>query len=266
VDVHCHINHALFKDTLNQVIARAKKVGLSAIILSGVNPENNREVLALSQKYPIIKASVGMYPTDLLGLGPDESGLPIHKGTINLDDEFIFIRKNLDKIISIGEIGMDFYAVDRDKTQIDQERYFRKIIQFAKEVKKPIIIHSRKAEKECLDILEFEIQHNEIPVVQHCFSGKKSLMTRAIELGHYFSIPPNILIASNFQTLVKKCPMNQILTETDSPWLSPYKDVPNEPAFVRETIKKIAEVKGLTVDDVEKAVWENYLRVFGDEL
>ena len=115
---------------------------------------------------------------------------------------------------------------------------------------------------ECIDVLEDEITKKEIPVVQHCFSGKKSQMSRAIELGHYFSIPPNILKASNFQTLVKKCPMDQLLTETDSPWLSPFSDIPNEPAFVKETITKIAEVKGLTLKEVEDQIWKNYQKVF----
>ena len=146
------------------------------------------------------------------------------------------------------------------------EENFRKIINFAKKVKKPIVIHSRKAEKECIDVLEDEIKHKEIDVVQHCFSGKKSQMTRAIELGHYFSIPPNIIIASNFQTLVKKCPLSQLLTETDSPWLSPYKDRPNEPAFVAKTIEKIAEVKGMNVKEVEEQIWQNYLKVFKDKI
>ncbi len=266
VDVHCHINHEMFKDKLDQVLERAKKAGVRAIILSGVNPENNREVLALSQKHPIIKASLGMYPTDLLGLGPDESGLPVHKGAINLDEEFAFIKEHLDKIISIGEIGMDFYAADKETTQQKQEEHFRTIIKFAKEVKKPIVIHSRKAEKECIDVLEDEIRKKEIPVVQHCFSGRKSQMSRAIELGHYFSIPPNIVKASNFQTLVKKCPVTQLLTETDAPWLSPFKDVPNEPAFVTETIQKIAEVKGMSQKDVEEQIWKNYVHVFGTDL
>jgi TatD DNase family protein len=266
VDVHCHINHELFKEILDAVIKRAQKAGVHAIILSGVNPENNKEVLRLSQKYPIIKASLGIYPIDALGLGPDEGGLPLHKGPINIDEEFAFFEKNIERIISIGEIGMDFYAANKEETFAKQEENFRKIINFAKKVKKPIVIHSRKAEKECIDVLEDEIKHKEIDVVQHCFSGKKSQMTRAIELGHYFSIPPNIIIASNFQTLVKKCPLSQLLTETDSPWLSPYKDRPNEPAFVAKTIEKIAEVKGMNVKEVEEQIWQNYLKVFKDKI
>ena len=87
-------------------------------------------------------------------------------------------------------------------------------------------------------------------------------MTKAISLGHYFSIPPNILRASNFQTLVHKAPIEQLLTETDAPWLSPFPDTKNEPAFVAETIQKIAEVKKMTVEEVADKIWQNYSRIF----
>ena len=91
-------------------------------------------------------------------------------------------------------------------------------------------------------------------------------MTKAIELGHYFSIPPNIVKASNFQTLVKKAPLTQLLTETDAPWLSPFKDKTNEPAFVTESIRKIAEVKKLSEKEVADKIWQNYLFIFSKKV
>ena len=94
VDVHCHINHELFKNKLDDVLKRAKNVGVKAILLSGVNPANNREVLELAKKHEIIKASLGIYPIDAIGLAEGETGLPGHKGKINLDEEFKFIEKN----------------------------------------------------------------------------------------------------------------------------------------------------------------------------
>jgi len=265
VDVHCHINHELLKDQLDNVLKRAEDVGIKAILLSGVNPPANREVLELAKKYPIIKASLGIYPIDALGLAKGETGLPQHKEKINLEEEFKFIKDNLEDVTAIGEIGMDFYWAEKD-TYKEQAKNFRKIIQFAIKVKKPIVIHSRKAEEECIEILTEEIKNKEIPVIQHCFSGRKSLMTKSIELGHYFSIPPNIVKASNFQTLVKKAPLTQLLTETDAPWLSPYKDKPNEPAFVTESIKKIAEVKKLTEQEVADQIWKNYQLIFSKNI
>ncbi len=263
VDVHCHLNHIQFKDDLDEVIARAQKAGLKSILVSGVNPPANREVLVLAKKYPIIKASLGIYPIDALGLAPDAVGLPHHQGKINLDEEFKFIEEHKDQIVAVGEVGMDFHWADKETTFAEQAENFRKIIRFCIKIKKPIVIHSRKAEEECLDILEQEIKTKEIPVIQHCFSGRKSLMTRAAALGHYFSIPPNILRAGNFQTLVQKTDIKQLLTETDAPWLSPYERKKNEPAYVLESIKKIAEIKSISVEEAAKAIWENYQRIFG---
>lgn len=264
VDVHCHLNHKFFKEDLVEVLERAKNAGVKAVVVSGVNPPANKEVLQLAEKYPIIKASLGIYPIDALGLSEGDTGLPGQTEKIDLEEEFEFIKENKDKIVSIGEVGMDFYWADKEKTYKQQAENFRRIIGFAISVKKPIVIHSRKAEEECLHILEEEIKNKEIPVVQHCFSGRKSLMSKAIELEHYFSIPPNILKASNFQTLVKKAPLTQLLTETDAPWLSPFKDKKNEPSFVVETIRKIAEIKEISEKEVGEQIWKNYVKVFGD--
>ncbi|MBS3116645.1 TatD family hydrolase [Candidatus Woesearchaeota archaeon] len=262
IDIHCHINHEYFRNEVEEVLKRAEKAGLKAIFLSGVNPENNREVLQWSKKYSLLKASLGIYPIDALGMEPDETGLPVHKGAIDLEEEFKFMEKNLKDIIAIGEVGLDFHWADKEKTYSQQAENFRRIIRFAKKVKKPLIIHSRRAEKECLDILEEEIKNKEIPVNLHCFSGKKSQIKRAAELGYYFSVPPNIVKAQNFQVLVEMVPLTQLFTETDSPWLSPYPDRKNEPAFVMESLKKIAEIKNLSVEETADVIWKNYQKVF----
>ncbi|MBI2669275.1 TatD family hydrolase [Candidatus Woesearchaeota archaeon] len=261
IDVHCHLNHALFKDDLEPVLERAKKAGLKAIVCSGVNPVSNKEVLELAKKYPFIKACLGIYPIDALGLAENEFGLPRQPVPINLDEEFRFIEKNKNNIIGIGEIGMDFHWADKEKTYAQQAENFRKIIRFAIKVKKPIVIHTRKAELECIDILEQEV-HGEIPVDLHCFSGKKALIKRAAALGYYFSVPPNIIRSHSFQELVKIVDLRQLLTETDAPYLSPYTEQRNEPAFVVETIKKMAEIKRLTNEEVAEAIWKNYEKVF----
>ena len=263
VDVHCHLNHEHFKDRLDRTIKNAKKAGVKRIVISGVNSEANREVLKLCEKYPdILRASLGIYPIDALGLSEGETGLPRQTGKINLDEEFKFIEKNHDKIVSIGEIGMDFHW-DKDY-HAKQEENFRKIIRFAIKINKPIVIHSRKAEKECIDVLEEEIKNKEIEVDMHCFSGNKKLIKCAAELGHNFSIPPCIVKQQHFQMLVEIVPLTQLLTETDAPWLSPFPDKRNEPAFVVESIKKIAEIKGLSEKEVADQIWKNYERVFRD--
>jgi TatD DNase family protein len=256
VDVHCHLNHALFKDDVDKVIERAKKAGVQAILVSGVNPAGNKEVLELCKKDSILKASLGIYPIDALGLGADEAGLPVQKGKIDLEKQFAFIEQHKDEVTAIGEVGMDFKWADRS-TENEQTKNFRKIIQFAKKVKKPLVIHSRKAEAECLEILEEELPDNETPVDLHCFSGKKALVKKAIQLGYYFSIPPNCIKSQHFQMIIEMAPLQQLLTETDAPWLS-HDGERNEPKNVIESIKKIGEIKKISVKETEKQVWENY--------
>lgn len=263
VDVHCHLNHALFAEDLPAVLEHAKKAGVKAILTSGVNPPANREVLQLVKKYPLVRASLGIYPIDALGLSEGETGLPRQTEKIDLDEEFAFFQQHKGEIAAIGEIGMDFHWAKKEETLLQQSENFRKIIRFAKQLKKPIVIHSRKAEQECIDILEQEIPAKEIPVDMHCFGGSKKLVKRAAELGFYFSIPPNILKLEHFQMIVGMVPMIQLLTETDAPWLSPFPGQKNEPAFVLETVKKIAEIKGISVEDVAKQIWENFRTFVG---
>ncbi|MBT3298384.1 TatD family hydrolase [archaeon] len=269
VDVHCHLNHALFKDNMKEILERAKQAGIKAIVVSGVNPAANKDVLELAEKINskkdndnILKVSLGIYPIDALGLSEGETGLPRNTEKINLEKEFKFIEKNKNKIVAVGEVGLDFHW---DKLHHNQQKEnFRKIIRFVKSINKPIVIHSRKAEKECIDILEEELPNKDIPVIMHCFSGNKKLIKRATELGHYFSVPPNIVKLQHFQTLVEMVPLNQLFTETDAPWLSPFPDKRNEPSFVIETIKKMAEIKEITEEEVEKQIWNNYVKVFGE--
>ena len=263
IDVHCHLNHKEFKADLDEVIKRAKKAGVKRIITSGVNPPANKEVLAIAERFPdIVRVSLGIYPIDALGLGADATGLPRQTVPIKLDEEFKFIEENKDKIAAIGEVGMDFHW---DKEHHEQQKVnFRKIIQFAIKINKPIIIHSRKAEKECIDILEEEIKNKEIPVVMHCFSGNKKLIKRASDLGYCFSIPPNIIKLQHFQTLAEIVPLTQLFTETDAPWLSPFPEKKNEPAFVKEAIPIIAKMKNLSEENTAEQIWKNYNKVFFD--
>ncbi|MBT4538877.1 TatD family hydrolase [Candidatus Woesearchaeota archaeon] len=264
VDVHCHLNHILFKDDLKQVLERAQKIGLKAILVSGVNPQDNKEVLELTKKHEILKASLGIYPIDALGLAEPNPGLPEQKGPINLEEQFKFIEDNKEDIVAIGEIGMDFKEATKENTYNQQSENFRKIIQFAKKINKPIVIHSRKAEAECLEILQQELPMNKIAVNLHCFSGKKKLVKKAVELGYYFSIPPNCVKAQQFQMIIELTPITQLLTETDSPWPS-HNNERNEPSNVIESIKVIAKIKNISVEEASNHIWDNYLQFLGEK-
>ena len=148
-----------------------------------------------------------------------------------------------------------------------KKRYLSKNIVFlniAKKINKPIVIHSRKAEAECLEILQQELPMNKIAVNLHCFSGKKKLVKKAVELGYYFSIPPNCVKAQQFQMIIELTPITQLLTETDSPWPS-HNNERNEPSNVIESIKVIAKIKNISVEEASNHIWDNYLQFLGEK-
>ena len=136
---------------------------------------------------------------------------------------------------------------------------FNKVLSLAEKINKPVIVHSRKAEKECIEILEtFKIKH----IDMHCFGGNFKLVKKIQDNGWIFSIPTNIVRLFHFQKIVEETPMSQLLTETDSPYLSPYPEKRNEPSFVVETIKKISEIKKLDEEEVKKLIYMNFQKIF----
>ena len=244
IDVHCHID--LLKDIEKTIKnARAKKVGI--ILTNGVDVKTNRISLKLAEKYPEIKAALGIYPIDALKLTDNE-----------IEKEIEFIRKNKKSIVAIGEVGMDFKWDVKEKEK--QEKTFRKFIKLAKELDKPIIVHSRKAEEECIKILEDEKARK---IVMHCFSGNSKLVKRIIENKWTLTIPTCVKHAEQFQKMAEEIPLKQLLCETDSPFLHPDKKKNNEPANVIVSYEKIAELKKINIKDVEKQIEDNYIGLFG---
>ncbi len=259
IDIHAHLTHEVYKEKLDFVISNAKNNNIGIIVCSGVNHATNVESLRLAKKYDIVKCSLGLYPIDLLGLGSDESGLSRDTEKLDLEKELEFIKQHLDEIIAIGEIGMDF-KMDAEHHE-QQRKNFKKIVEFCKFVGKPMILHTRKAERDVLEVLE-ECDVEPDKVVLHCFSGKKKLVQKAIDKGYNFSIPVSVLKTEHFQMMVKMIPLKQILTETDSPWLGLRNEEYNQSANVKFTVEKIAEILELSVEEIEKQVEENYKRVF----
>jgi len=245
VDVHCHLDAKEFDSDLPLVIKRAKDQGLKVIINNGLNLETNKKTLELSKKYEIIKPSLGLYPIDAQNL---ESG--------KIDQTLDHILKNKNKIIAIGEVGLDFAYNPDVKKQITA---FNKVISLCERIKKPIIVHSRKAEKEVLEILS----NSSIKCkILHSFSGSKQQIRQAQENNFYFSVPPSIIRSSNFQTLVQMVPISNILTESDSPYLGIDRQKRNEPSNIFYTIQKISEIKKLNLDEIKKIIFSNYQKIF----
>ena len=246
VDVHAHLQYGDFENDLDEVIKRAKKAGVKDIIVNGLTKDDNKAVLELGNKYDIVKVALGIHPNEVKNTSDEE-----------LENIFSLIKENKDNIIALGECGMDYYHDKEESVLRRQKAVFIKFLELAKKINKPIIVHSRKAEKDVIDILEgFKVK-----TLLHFFTGNMKLAKRAEGNGYYFSIPVSILRSEHFKTLVDRTALSRLLTETDSPYGNPEVGR-NEPSFVKKTIKEISVIKGLTLADTENLVYQNFQSLF----
>ncbi|MDD5417283.1 MAG: TatD family hydrolase [Candidatus Nanoarchaeia archaeon] len=241
-DCHAHLDSKEFDKDIDEVIKRSNCV----IINNGLNAESNRKTLQLAEKYENVLPSLGFYPWDAVRDGIKKTGKEI---------EFI----SRQKITAIGEIGLDF-NIECTKQDIElQNLVFKKFLKLAENMNVPAIIHTRKAEKEVLEVLK----NHKVKAVLHMYSGSLGLVNDFLKQGCYFSIPPLVYRTKSIQKLVEMIPVNRLLTETDAPYLSHEKGIRNEPAFVRYAVSKIAELKHISYKECEKEIYSNFKKVFG---
>ncbi|MFC2134073.1 TatD family hydrolase [Bacteroidota bacterium] len=244
VDVHAHLDFEQYNKDLDKVLERAKEAGVVSVICNGIDPKTNRKILELAKKHPLITPALGFYPCECDKVPTEE-----------VNKEIEFIRKQ--KPVAIGEVGLD---KKWDNNFEKQQKCFRKFIKLSQKLDIPLIVHSRMAEEKTIDILE---KLNAKKVVMHCFSGNKKLVERCINNKWNFSVPTNIVRNQQFQEMVAMIPLNQILTETDSPFLTHDASIKrNEPMFITESLKKIAEIKKLDAEEMANIIYSNYQRLF----
>lgn len=264
VDVHAHLFDEKFEKDCDTVIERAAKAGVARIITNGLDPETNRQCIALAQKHKNVYAAIGIYPVNVLWNETKHARFPLTLKKFDVEEEISWMlkegKKEKNKIVAIGEVGLDNFTI---KGFLEHQKpVFEQMIAAAEKLKKPIIVHSRNAEAACIEMLQsssFKPQR----VVMHCFGGALKLAMKAADAGFNFSIPANVVFSSQFQELVKRININQLFTETDAPYLGPVKGERNEPANVVQSIKKIAEIKGFDATETANAIFMNYQRVFG---
>jgi TatD DNase family protein len=240
VDVHAHLD---MLDDIDDVLERAADAGVNHIISNGTNPESNRAVMQLATTYEVVEPALGIYPNDALELDDDA-----------IREELAFIREQCPR--AIGEIGLDY------KEDVDEERMqdvFKRQIDVANALDIPIIVHSRKAEGDVIDIIQASGHDH---VIMHCFGGRKHQVRRIRDYGWTFSIPAIVTKLHHFQMIVDMVPFDQLLTETDSPFLAPNRGEQNEPANVQYGIDAIAEEKDVAVEEAAERIYENYDRLF----
>ena len=261
VDVHTHLTHERFSEDCEEVIRQAEQKGLGAIVVNGLEPVSNRQILDMAKRHPVCRAALGIYPVDaVVSLLPED--FPFHVATFDVDAEIGFIKTQAEQglIAAVGECGLDGHWLETT-TDAEQERVFCALASIAKAADIPVIVHSRKKELRCLELLK-ELQVEKVNM--HCFSGKSRLGAKyAEEQGWCFSIPANVQTNEGFQALVRRLPPECILTETDAPFLSPVAKTRNVPENVIQALPTIAQTRGWSLEQSKHQIWTNYLRLFG---
>jgi len=260
-DVHAHLTDPRLVADQAGVLRRARDAGVTTIVVNGLNPDDNAAVRALAAREPQVRPAFGLYPVDAVlpemrALGVD---YPREGEVARAEDAIAWVRDNASDAIAIGEIGLDGHWVP-ESLWPRQEEVFRAMLALALEADKPVIVHTRRRERRCLEIL---VEMNVTRVDWHCFGGKVSLARSIAERGHLMSIPANARRSESFTRMLQTLPREQILLETDCPYLSPDRTRPSEPADVAGTAAYAAELWGVGLDEVTSRIEENFARLFG---
>lgn len=250
VDSHCHLEMESYDRDRTRVIDDGFRNGLSAMVTVGTEESYFQKVIDIVESHSNIYGAIGIHPHNAQDFNEALAG------TIRR-----YIRHK--KIVGYGEIGLDFFK--NHSPRKTQETVFREQIEIAKEVRLPIIVHSRSAPEETLNILR-EHYKNQHGGVIHCYSYDLTLARKFLDLGFYISIPGTITYPKNHTLIevVKNIPLDRILSETDAPFLTPQpkRGKRNEPAFVKFTVEKIAQILEKPVDEVAQAILANFESAF----
>lgn len=243
VDVHAHLDFPQFDSDRGEVIKRARDAGI-LVVSSGMGPSGIEKTLVLAENYDNVFAT--------FGLSPQEFSQEIVEETLNL------IRKHRKEILGIGEVGLDYYWVKNPAERKREKEVFRLFIELAEELNLPLIVHSRDAEADVIELL----REYDMSSLLHCFSGSVEQAEEAVSLDCLVSIPTSIVYSKRKQTLIERLPLESIVLETDAPYLSPKPKTRNEPVNVTLSRDKLAEIKNLDKKVVEEATTENAKRFF----
>lgn len=242
IDAHSHLLWPSIYSQVEEIVENAQKKGVTTIINIGIQTAEIPKCLQLQEQFPHVYQGIGLHP--------EESVAP--QGDV---EQFIReFRKVHTKFVALGEIGLDFWQVKDSSLRLLQEQSFRRQLDLACEIQKPVVIHCRNAEKQAIQILE-ESQYDQIPrVLLHCFGGVQKHLEQALTHENwYFTIPTSVVYKKIHRILAMKVPLGKILLETDAPFLKPFKELEiNEPQYVIEVGKEVAKLKEIDITEVAK--------------
>ena len=250
IDSHCHLDHEPLFSNISDVIKRSKEIGLKKILTISTNFESFENIKKIIDIDEMIYGTIGLHPHET------------SNNTMNTDYIVEHARK-YEKIIGVGETGLDFYYENSKKN--DQIESFIKHIEASIDLKYPLIVHSRSAETETFDILN-SYKNTDIKILMHCFTGSKEFAKKMMALNAYFSASGIITFKNSLelQETFKFISNDRILIETDSPFLAPIpmRGKKNEPSYIKYTLEKLSELKSINFDDLDAITTNNFEKLF----
>ena len=255
IDSHCHLNYKGLVEDQQAVLTRARAAGVGAFLNISTRASEWDAVIGLAERESDVMASVGIHPHEA-DLHPD-----VHTETL-------VEKAQHPRVIGIGESGLDFYYDHSDRER--QRQSFRSHIAAARETGLPLIVHTRDAEEDTFAILEDEMGKGAYPALIHCFTASQDFADKALALGLSISISGIVTFknARALQAVAKSVPADRLLVETDAPFLAPvpHRGRPCEPAFVADTARFLAELRGETLEELAGATTANFYRLFAKAL
>ncbi len=252
IDSHAHLEMKEFNDDRREVIERAQAAGVDFIVTVGTNLQFSLKAVSLAAQYENVYATIGVHPHDVGKIG-------------NKTYDDLKELAGLKKVVAYGEIGLDFFR--NIAPQAQQIEKFGEQLQLARELHLPVIIHDRDAHEQSLAMVKASGIRSG---VFHCFSGDYAMAKQCLDWGFYLSVPGVVTFdkSKTIQDVVKKVPLSSLLLETDCPYLTPnpYRGKRNEPAYIVHTVKKVAEIKGLSWEEVAAVTAQNTLNLFHIEV
>ncbi|WP_449258936.1 TatD family hydrolase [Chlorobium limicola] len=252
VDVHCHLSFPDYDDDREEIVREMTDAGVRLLVDPGIDVETSRKSVELAAAYPMIYANVGLHPHETSA----------ELSTDTYDD--LARLATAPKVVAIGEIGLDYHYPDCNPQR--QQQAFRIMLRMARTLDLPVVIHCRDAWDDLFAVLREE-NHSALRGIMHCFSGDGDTARRCTKLGFMLSIPGTVTYKrSLLPEIIRSIPIEHLLTETDSPYLSPvpYRGKRNRPAHVRLVTEAIASIKNMTIGETAHAIAENAAEIFGN--
>ena len=254
IDSHCHLDilpEDKFGDA-EQVIKTAKEHDVTAMMCIAINPNKWDDVLDLANKHDNVYAAMGIHPCET-------------KNVVVSDEQLLAVLDN-PKVLAVGEVGLDYFHYDIEKEDMTwQQERFRQMIRIAKQVNKPLVIHTRNSTEDCLRILKEE-GAEEVGGIMHCFVESLAVAEQAMALGFYISFSGIVTFknAKEIKEVAKTIPLDKILVETDAPYLAPvpYRGKQNQPAYTKYVVEEIANLRGISYEEAAKQTTVNFKKLF----